>query len=107
MSSDGLNQRPIQSSLRDDPDMAPVIEEFVVELSDRVTQLRNMFESGQADELRRLAHQLKGAGSGYGYEPITAAAAKLESALKAMPPELGSVRGQLEELIDLCQRARV
>jgi len=107
MSSDKTNPKPLQSTFRDDPDMVPIIEEFVAELSDRVATLRRTYESGQVEGLQRLAHQLKGAGSGYGYEPITNAAAKLESAIKSSSGGLEQVRGQLEELIELCQRAKV
>lgn len=107
MSQEQSGRKPIVSTFRDDPDMLPIIEEFVGELSTRVEELRKTFEAGETDSLRRLAHQLKGAGSGYGYEPITDAAAKLESAIKSMSGGLGTVKTQLEDLIELCQRTKV
>lgn len=107
MGSDQSGSKPILSSFRDDPDMVPIIEEFVNELSERIVALRSTFEAGEVEELRRLAHQLKGAGAGYGYEPITTAAAKLESAIKLTNGGLDPVRGQLNELIELCERVKV
>lgn len=73
---------PIRSTFEDDPDMMDIVQEFAAELPKRAAELRSLFEGDQLEALRTLAHQLKGAGGGYGFAPITEAAAALEQALK-------------------------
>jgi HPt (histidine-containing phosphotransfer) domain-containing protein len=52
------------------------------------------------DELRRLVHQLKGAGTGYGFPKITESAAKAEGLIKATA-ECQSVQSAVNDLIGL------
>ena len=73
---------PIRSIYEDDPDMMEIVKEFAGELPGRATELESTLEAGDEARLQTLAHQLKGAGGGYGYEIITEKAASLESALK-------------------------
>jgi PAS domain S-box-containing protein len=69
----------ILSAFRNDPDMAGVIAEFVGQLPERLAQMRQAAGAGLWDVLRRLAHQMKGAGGSYGYACLTEAARELES----------------------------
>lgn len=73
---------PIRSIYEDDPDMLDIVREFADELPERVASIEELLQSGELEELRRLAHQLKGAGGGYGFAKITEMAALLEAALK-------------------------
>ncbi len=73
---------PIRSIYEDDEDMMDIIREFAAELPDRATTLESLLASGDFAELQNLAHQLKGAGGGYGFGPITDVAAILEQSLK-------------------------
>ncbi len=100
----GNDQGVIQSAFRDDPEMSELIELFVAELPERMRSLQEMFASGDLAGVRRMAHQLKGASGGYGFAPIGARAAELESALRASA-DLRLVRKRLDELHDLCSRA--
>jgi signal transduction histidine kinase/CheY-like chemotaxis protein/HPt (histidine-containing phosphotransfer) domain-containing protein len=81
------------SSYADDPDMQEAIEEFVATLPTRIAaierhQNEQNHEEQNLEELRRLVHQLKGAGGGYGFDSITQLAAEVERALKeGDPPE--------------------
>ena len=72
---------PIRSIYEDDPDMLEIVREFAAELPDRIADLEQKLEGGCLQELQTLAHQLKGAGGGYGFTPVTDAAAALEQAL--------------------------
>ena len=56
--------------------------------------------SQDMEELRRLVHQLKGAGAGYGFPNITEAAKKTESLIKATA-ECEAVQTAVNELIEL------
>jgi HPt (histidine-containing phosphotransfer) domain-containing protein len=72
---------PIRSLYADDPDMAEIVFEFAADAPERATLLERLLAAGQLPELRTLAHQLKGAGGGYGFPQVTEAAALLESAV--------------------------
>ncbi len=77
----GEDVEPIRSIYEDDPDMMEIVVEFVGELPQRVADLECYFEAGDLDQLQTLAHQLKGAGGGYGFPQITDSAGALEQAL--------------------------
>ncbi len=72
---------PIRSIYEDDPDMLEIVREFAAELPGRIAELESKLEAGSLRELQTMAHQLKGAGGGYGFGPVTDAAAVLEQAL--------------------------
>lgn len=97
--------KPLYSTLACDPDLAEIVNMFVAEMPDRVANFVTLHQNGQAEELRRAAHQLKGAAGSYGFEPITQAAAQLEDALRAALPET-RIHAAVEELIALCSCAR-
>lgn len=71
------------SEFIDDPDMAEIIAGFVGRLGGQFVAMGQAFADGQYDELRRLAHMLKGAGGSYGYPALTDACKALEDAAKA------------------------
>jgi PAS domain S-box-containing protein len=78
--SEGAALPPVVSQFADDPDLADLIERFVAGLLDKCRQMRQLLETRQFEPLRRLAHQLKGAGGGYGFPVLTERAADLEKA---------------------------
>jgi PAS domain S-box-containing protein len=69
----------ITSAFRDDPEMAGAVAEFVALLPHRLAEMRQAAAAGLWEALRRLAHQMKGAGGSYGYACLTDAARELES----------------------------
>jgi HPt (histidine-containing phosphotransfer) domain-containing protein len=104
-----VNAAPITSEFADDPDMAELVGLFISELPQRVGAILGALTAGDMAMLRRLAHQLKGAGAGYGFPLISERAAEVERRLlcgpNAAPSDLDAVRGQVKELVDLCRRA--
>ena len=93
---------PIRSEYESDPDMLELVQEFAGELPDRAATLERLLAESQLEELQRLAHQLKGAGGGYGFPRITEVAASLEEAVKA-----GAETGVLKASTDLlCETLR-
>ena len=72
----------IVSQFIDDPDMAEIIQGFVGRLAGQLGAMRQTLAVGQHEELRRLAHKLKGAGGSYGYPSLTDACKVLEDAAK-------------------------
>ncbi len=88
-----------------DPELADLVQQFVVEMPDRVGVLVDF--AGQADwhGLARAAHQMKGAAGSYGFHPLTPFAARLESACKEGRAE-ESITELLCDLIEMCGRVR-
>ncbi len=61
-----------------DPDMMELVHTFVVQLPGRTERLLELVAEDNRPEIARLAHQLKGTGSSYGYPQLTAVARDLE-----------------------------
>ena len=102
--SDQSQLKPLLSKFADDPDMADLVEMFIDDLPKRINELATSFEQQQFDDLRRIAHQIKGAGGGYGYPELTEAATVLEDSLK-QNDELDAIHDAFDELLTLCKRA--
>jgi HPt (histidine-containing phosphotransfer) domain-containing protein len=98
-------KEPIYSTFGNDPELSELLALFVSDLQDRINMMRKHFESENWAGLQRVAHQLKGAGGSYGFNPITVGAVSLEHAIKAGEPK-EFIRKLMEELIALCARAR-
>jgi PAS domain S-box-containing protein len=91
----------IRSQFAGDPDMADVIEEFVARLPGTMAAMAESLERSGHEDLRRLAHQLKGAGGGYGYPSLTEQARRLEDATRTADVE--AERRALHELMALAR----
>ena len=98
------NTEPLYSILADDPDLSEIVGMFVDEMPDRLANLLAQLESGNWEELRRAAHQLKGAAGSYGFDAISPSAARLEDILRNDSPE-AEIQQATESLIALCRRA--
>ncbi len=92
------------SPLAGDPLMADLLRQFLEDLPKRADTVVEAWESGEAQGLRRIAHQLKGSCAGYGFPTIGDAAARLENLLQA-GTRLESVASEVRVLADLCHRA--
>lgn len=93
---------PVYSDFSDDPDYSELLNFFVDALPERLARLLEFQESGEIESLRELAHQLKGAGGGYGFPGLTEAARELESACKEKNQDLISKR--LDQLTEYMSR---
>jgi PAS domain S-box-containing protein len=70
----------ILSELADDPDLAGILTEFVSCMPERIISMKKALAGSDLEQVRRLAHRLKGAGGSYGYARLTDVAADIESA---------------------------
>lgn len=106
MEQDPKHPEALYSTFADDEDMRELVEYFVSELGTRVQDLSKAWEDANADQIRVFAHQLKGAASGYGFEPIGSAAGRLETAIIGLssPDSLSGIESQFRELLSLCRR---
>ena len=87
---------PVYSDFSDDPDYSELLNFFVEALPERFASLLELQERGEIESLRELAHQLKGAGGGYGFPGLTEAARELESACKESNEDL--INERLDQL---------
>ena len=58
---------PIFSEYANDADMAELVEGFVAELPKRIEAISSAVSQSRGTDLKRLAHQLRGAAPGYGF----------------------------------------
>jgi HPt (histidine-containing phosphotransfer) domain-containing protein len=99
---------PILSAYATDPDMVELIQLFVEEIPERMKTIQDFWQRRELDELKRIAHQIKGASGGYGFPTLGAAAGVLEQQLtSSRTPDLASIARQVDELVNLCARVRV
>lgn len=99
---------PILSTYASDPDMLELIQLYVEEIPERVRTIQDYWSRKDLAELKRIAHQIKGASGGYGFPTVGAAAGVLEHQLTdTTTPDLSAVSRQIDQLIDLCARVRV
>lgn len=88
-----------------DMDDVELIEMFLEELPKRIQSLNQAAGAGDYSQLNRLAHQLKGAAPGFGFDPIGTAAGILEERLKTSNLEmieLEQIRDEFDSLIKEC-----
>jgi CheY-like chemotaxis protein len=80
--------------------MQKAVTGFISRLPDRVSALLSLTGAGDLEELRRTLHQLKGAGTGYGFPEITQTSARAEASIKASA-DIAAIKAQVDEVIAL------
>lgn len=95
---------PVYSEFADDPDFCDLLGMFLESLNERRSELDSLFQKRQWDTLGQVAHQIKGAGGGYGFPGLTRKASGLEEAVKrANQDEIAYVMQELFAYMDrLC-----
>ena len=74
---------PLVSEFAEDVEMAALLRQYADGLDETCRQLFRALENGDAAAVRRIGHQLKGTGGGYGYPELTEAGGRLEDAVVA------------------------
>jgi len=77
-----VSAQRLRSTHADNAAMYDLIGEFVAALPERVAAMTDLLAQQNLEQLQRKLHQLKGAGSGYGFPMITKQAAAAESSIK-------------------------
>ncbi len=107
----GPQHEPLFSVYENDPDMGEIIALFVGEMPDRRDDLSAAIEAGDVSKAIRIAHQLKGAAGGYGFEPLGQIAAASEHALRDLLHttnlQVAAIRAAAAPLLDACGRVRL
>ena len=70
------------SLLQSSPTLKPMVERFILRLSDKITQMETALKNMQFGELTDLAHWLKGSAGSLGFHDFTLPATELEGAAK-------------------------
>ncbi len=95
---------PVDAEWTDDPELARILADFVESLPSKMTAMRLALDNNYYEEVRRIAHQLKGTGGGYGYPALTESARGLENAARAECRQ--TARAALVQLSTLCQAVK-
>ena len=95
----------VYSRLAGDQDLREIVDLFVEEMPERIAALIDHLHAEDWEGLRRTAHRLKGAAGSYGFDLISPAAGRVESAIRDGEPE-ERIHAIVAELVDLCNRTR-
>jgi len=98
-------EEPIRCELADNPDLADLVARFVGRLDGRLLKLSQAVSLGDCERVRRMAHQLKGAGGSYGLPALSDQAKALEQAAAA--GDLDLARLALNALTGIVRRITV
>ena len=97
---------PLVSEFAGDDEMADLLRQFADGLAETCRQLGRSLGEGDAATVRRIGHQLKGTGGGYGYPALSEAGERLEEAVVAAGAITDAVRAAAADVMVLCRRAR-
>jgi HPt (histidine-containing phosphotransfer) domain-containing protein len=93
----------IASTMNRYPGMKKIIAEFVEGLPDEILKMQDLLNHDDLKSLRRVAHQLRGTGGGYGFDAITELAGSVEDAINRADNR-ESITAQINSLVDLIRR---
>jgi HPt (histidine-containing phosphotransfer) domain-containing protein len=98
--------QPLFGDFHDDEDMRPIVMMFLAEIPARIENLDRQRAASDRATFRRIVHQIKGAGGGYGFPSISEAASRLERCLDAAGPNWAQeCHAHLDVLVTLLRRA--
>lgn len=97
--------QPIYSVYGDNPNLAELVEIFVSELPRRVETLQSHAEVEDWESLSRVAHQLNGNASSYGFPQLSTLAARIEYACRGMNCS-DEILQSLENFVEQCEKVR-
>jgi histidine phosphotransfer protein HptB len=92
-----LQEVGVRSQFADDDDFRELLEVFVQGIPEKCEIFRDLRARGATDEIRMMAHQLKGAAGGYGFPGVSEAASELEESCKSDKPD--AIAQSLEGLL--------
>jgi CheY-like chemotaxis protein/HPt (histidine-containing phosphotransfer) domain-containing protein len=90
----------LRSLYADRPVIARLLKEFVDFLPPRLAAMETAMAAGQLDEVRRIAHQVKGSAGTFGYPTLGEAAARLEKDAREARADTSE---SLQRVANLCR----
>jgi histidine phosphotransfer protein HptB len=97
---------PCYSTLTGEADMVELLALFVSELPQRLVDIRQAAQGHNWQEVRRLAHQIRGAGGSYGFPLLTTAAGQVETVAQSPQMSIQELRAALDQLTAVSERLR-
>jgi len=88
-----------------DPDLADLVPAFLENRGRDIEKIKAATDEGDYQAIRKIGHDLKGVGGGYGFDRITELGAMIEAA--AADADGAGVLGLVEQLADYLQRVEV
>jgi hypothetical protein len=85
-----------------DPDLEDLIPGFLMNRANDVDRIRELVERGDFQQVRLIGHSMKGAGGGYGFDPITDYGSRIEEA--ALREDALAIEAAVVELADYLAR---
>ncbi len=102
---DTVRKEPLLSTLINDADMIDIITSFVESLPDNIRVFEEAIDKSLVSDLEIAARSLKGEAGGYGFEPISTAAEKLERGIQE-GIDISQIKPLVSEVVELCTLAR-
>lgn len=96
----------VYSSMAEDQEMAPLIEEFVNTLGPLTLRLRRANADADLRTINSVCQNLKGAGAGYGFDAITTMARYAVESLEVTEQDAELTRKAVNDLVQILRRAR-
>ncbi len=82
-------------------ELEDIVPGYLERLKGTVTQLQQLVGAGSLDEVKKLGHNLKGSGGGYGFARISELGAAIEQAAKDGNTQAASAAiGELKDFSD-------
>lgn len=88
-----------------DPDLADLVPGFLNNRRRDVDKLKALLDAGNFADIRMIGHSMKGAGGGYGFDPITDIGASIERA--ALASDRQTIEQGIAQLADYLSRVDV
>ena len=96
----------VYSSMAEDEEMLPLIEEFVNSLGPLSMRLRRANADADLKTIGAICQNLKGAGAGYGFDAITTMARFAVDSLDSAEQDAETVRKSVNDLVQTLRRTR-
>lgn len=100
-----MTKHLLRSEYADDPSMSEVIGLFLAGLPGTVQSALQAIEEGDQVRLRRIGHQMKGAGGGYGFPLLSDVGCALEQAVDREGQINAAVLGAFQQFRQACESA--
>lgn len=99
------SEDPVYSEFAGDPEFVELLEMFAESTTEKRTLLQASFAAGDFDAVKTYAHQLKGAGGGYGFPGLTVVAGELEETCK--DPDADRIEQMLNQVLQYLGRVSI